>query len=73
MTHTITVRLTEKERRELQRHGKISEVTREALRLYLRTRKSKQLISRLRDLQKTTKLRTTIQDDLQLIRADRQR
>jgi uncharacterized protein YlbG (UPF0298 family) len=73
MTTAITVRLTEKERRELQKHGRISEVTREALRLYLRTRKSRQLISRLKELQKTTKLQTTIQDDLQQIRADRQR
>lgn len=73
MTRTITVRLTEKERRELQKHGRISEVTREALRLYLRSAKSRQLISRLRELQKTAKLRTTIQDDLEQIRADRQR
>jgi uncharacterized protein YlbG (UPF0298 family) len=73
MTRTITVRLTEKERRQLQKHGRISEVTREALRLYLNSEKSRQLISRLRELQKTTKLQTTIKDDLQQIRADRQR
>jgi len=73
MTSTITVRLSEKERRELQKRGKISEVVREALRLYLRTRDSRRVISRLKELQRNTALRTTIQDDLRLIQADRQR
>jgi Arc/MetJ-type ribon-helix-helix transcriptional regulator len=73
MTSTITVRLSEKERRELQRYGKISEVVREALRLYLRNRASGRIISRLKELQKITTMRTTIQDDLQLIRTDRER
>jgi Arc/MetJ-type ribon-helix-helix transcriptional regulator len=73
MTSTITVRLSEKERRELQRYGKISEVVREALRLYLRNRASRGIISRLKELQKITTMRTAIQDDLQLIRTDRER
>lgn len=73
MTSTITVRLSEKERRELQRYGKISEVVREALRLYLRNRASGRIISRLKELQKITTMRTAIQDDLQLIRTDRER
>jgi len=73
MTSTVTVRLSEKERRELLKHGKISEVVREALRQYLRDKSSRRIISRLKELQKSAPIRTTIQDDLRLIRADRER
>jgi Arc/MetJ-type ribon-helix-helix transcriptional regulator len=72
MTSTITVRLSEKQRKELAKHGKISEVVREALSLYLREKNSRRIISRLRELQKSP-VRSTIQEDLRLIRADRDR
>jgi len=73
MTGSITIRLSEKERQELRKYGTISEVAREALRLYLRTKKSRDMISRLKELQKASKSRTTIREDLRLIRMDRQR
>jgi len=73
MTSTISVRLSEKERRQLEKHGKISEVVREALRTYLRRKDSERIISRLRELQKVKPLGSTVQDDLRLIRADRER
>jgi Arc/MetJ-type ribon-helix-helix transcriptional regulator len=72
MTSTITVRLSEKEKKELAKHGKISDVVRDALNLYLRERNSARIIGRLRELQKST-VRTTIQEDIRLIRADRDR
>jgi Arc/MetJ-type ribon-helix-helix transcriptional regulator len=72
MTSTITVRLSEKQRKELAKHGKISEVVRDALSLYLREKNSRRIISRLRELQKSP-VRSTIQEDLRLIRADRDR
>ena len=72
MTSTITVRLSDKERKELARHGKISDVVRDALSLYLREKNSRRIIGRLRELQKTP-VRSTIQEDLRLIRADRDR
>ena len=72
MTSTITVRVSEKEKKELAKHGKISEVVREALSLYLREKSSRRIISRLRELQKSP-VRTTIQEDPGLIRADRDR
>ncbi len=72
MTSTITVRLSEKERKALAKHGKISDVVRDALSLYLREKDSRRIISRLRELQKSP-ARGTIYDDLQLIRADRNR
>lgn len=72
MTSTITVRLSEKERKALAKHGKISDVVRDALSLYLREKDSRRIISRLRELQKSP-ARGTIYEDLQLIRADRNR
>jgi Arc/MetJ-type ribon-helix-helix transcriptional regulator len=72
MTSTITVRLSDKERRELAKHGRISDVVREALNLYLREKNSRRIIRRLRELQKSP-IRSTIQEDLNLIRADRDR
>lgn len=72
MTSAITVRLSEKERKEIAKHGKISEVVREALSLYLREKNSRRIISRLKELQKFP-VRSSIQEDLQLIRADRNR
>lgn len=72
MTSTITVRLSEKERKALAKHGKISDVVRDALSLYLREKDSRRIISRLRELQKSP-IRGTIYEDLQLIRADRNR
>jgi len=72
MTSTITVRISEKERKELAKHGKISDVVRDALDLYLREKNSRKIISRLKELQKSP-VRGTIQEDLRLIRADRER
>jgi len=72
MTETLTVRLSEREKQELQKHGTLSDVVREAIRLYLRTKNSKRTISRLKELQKEP-ISTTISDDLKLIRADRDR
>jgi len=72
MTNTITVRLSEKERKELAKHGKISDVVRDALSLYLQEKSSRRIIDRLKELQKSP-VRTTIQEDLRSIRADRDR
>jgi Arc/MetJ-type ribon-helix-helix transcriptional regulator len=72
MTGTLTVRLSEREKQELQKHGSLSDVVREAIRLYLRTKNSKRTISRLNELQKEP-ISTSIDDDLKLIKADRAR
>ena len=57
----------------MKKHGKISDVVREALRIYLRREDSERIISRLKEMQKTKTLGGTVQGDLRLIRADRQR
>ena len=72
MTSTITVRLSEKERKELAKHGRISDVVRDALSLYLREKNSRKIIGRLLELQKY-KTRSGIEEDLRFMRADRGR
>jgi len=72
MTSTITVRLSEKERKELAKHGRISDVVRDALQLYLQEKNSQKIISRLTELQKSG-IRSTIEEDVHFIRADRDR
>jgi Arc/MetJ-type ribon-helix-helix transcriptional regulator len=57
----------------LEKHGKISEVVREALRTYLRRKDTERIMSRLKELQKVKPLGGTVQEDLRLIRADRER
>jgi len=72
MTSTITVRLSEKERKELAKHGRISDVVRDALSLYLREKNSRKIVDRLLELQKS-KVRSGIEEDVRFIRADRDR
>ena len=72
MTSTITVRLSEKQRKELAKHGRISDVVRDALSLYLQEKNSRRIIGRLAELQRS-KVRGTIEEDLRFIRADRDR
>ena len=73
MTSVITVRLSEKEKHELQRQGNISEVVREAVRNYLKDRRSRKIISRLMEMQSKRTTRTSLSNDLKMIRVDRER
>ncbi len=72
MTKDIKVRLSRQEIVELMKRGNISEVVREAVRSYLRQENSKKVIARLKELQKAS-LKSTIQEDVELIREDRMR
>ncbi len=73
MTSAITVRLSEKEKRELRKHGNISEVVREAVHKYLKDRKSRETVARLREIQSKGMTRSSLKDDLKLLRVDRER
>lgn len=73
MTSSITIRLSEEELREIRKYGRISDVVREALHLYIRSESSRRVIQRLRELQASSKVRTTIEEDLRLIHEDRLR
>jgi len=70
---TISVRLTEDEKKNLKKHGEISKVVRDAITTYLASSKSKETIKRLEELQKTDRAKTTSQQETNLLRKDRQR
>ena len=70
---TISVRISDKEKRELQRYGTLSDSVRDALALYLNTKKSHELLRRLGELQKKNPIRTTTLEEVRLIKEDRNR
>ncbi|MDG6967072.1 MAG: hypothetical protein JRN03_05070 [Nitrososphaerota archaeon] len=70
---TITVRISEDEKKRLRKHGALSKSVREALELYLSTRESDELIGSLEKLQRKNKVRTTNAEEVRLLNEDRQR
>ncbi|MGA2385426.1 MAG: hypothetical protein ABSG33_02715 [Candidatus Bathyarchaeia archaeon] len=73
MTKTVCVRISEEEKRQLQKYGKLSDVLREAVELYLNAKKSDGLLQKLADLQAKNPIKTTIEEEVSLIREDRNR
>lgn len=69
----ITVRISDEERKRLEKEGKLSEVVRVAIRFYLNSREVQKSIRKLRELQKRYKVKTTVEDELKLLREDRAR
>ena len=69
----ITVRITEEEKQDLKKHGEISKVVREAITNYLSATKSIETIKQLEELQKNNVTKTTTQQEINLLRKDRQR
>jgi hypothetical protein len=70
---TITVRISEEEKKKLIQHGELSKSVRDAVKLYLNTSKSQRLLARLDELQKKNPVRTTTAKEVRLIREDRKR
>jgi hypothetical protein len=70
---TITVRISDEEKKRLLKHGALSKSVREALELYLSTRKSDELIGKLEKLQQKNRVRTTTAEEVRLIKEDRMR
>lgn len=70
---TISVRLSEKEKTALKKHGKISKVVKEAIALYLSSRQSTEVLKRLKELQRAENVQTTSQEEVALINEDRRR
>jgi len=73
MTKTVCVRISDEEKRPLQKYGKLSDTLREAMKLYLNTTKSDELLRKLADLQAKNPIKTTTEDEVMMIRADRNR
>ena len=70
---TISVRVSEDEKKRLLKHGSLSTSVREALALYLDTRRSQELIDRLEALQRKNSIRTSSVEEVRLIGEDRKR
>lgn len=69
----ISVRISEKDKSALRKHGRISSVIKEAIAMYLDSQQSKKTIKRLKELQKTDSASMTASEDVSLIRQDRGR
>jgi Arc/MetJ-type ribon-helix-helix transcriptional regulator len=69
----ITVRISDEEKRQLRRRGRISDVIREAIRFYINSRKREKALRKLEELQERYKVKTTVVEDLKLIKEDRAR
>ncbi len=70
---TVSVRISEEQKKALLKYGPLSSSIRDALRLYLDTKRSDQLMRKLQELQSEDRVRTTSIEDAKLIREDRAR
>ena len=70
---TVCVRISEEEKRQLQKYGKLSDTLREAMKFYLNKKKSDQLLRKLADLQAKNQVKTSPKEIVRLIREDRNR
>jgi hypothetical protein len=70
---TITVRISEVEKKRLLKHGTLSATVREALEFYLDAKKSQELMGKLERLQHRNAVRTTSAEEVRLISEDRKR
>ena len=70
---TICVRISEEEKRELMKYGNLSSTLRDAMKLYLNTKKSAEILSKLGELQAKNPIKITSEEIVKSIREDRNR
>jgi hypothetical protein len=70
---TVSVRISEEEKRQLKKYGRLSDTLREGMKLYLNKKKSDELLSKLEKLQSQSQTKTSIEEEVKLIREDRER
>ena len=68
---TVSVRISEEEKRQLQKYGKLSDTLREGMKLYLKNKKSEELFCKLEKLQAENPIKTSSEDEVRLIRETR--
>ena len=69
---TVSVRLTEEEKKELLEYGGLSKGVREGVRLYLKAQKSQEIFRKLEELQRKNPVKTASEKEVELIRQDRE-
>jgi hypothetical protein len=70
---TISVRVSNEEKKELEEYGPLSNAVREGVKLYLQSKKTSKALAKLRALQTKDRAKTTTLEELKLIREDRNR
>ncbi|MGA3112324.1 MAG: hypothetical protein ABSE15_09905 [Candidatus Bathyarchaeia archaeon] len=70
---TVSVRISEEEKRQLKNYGKLSDTLREGMKLYLNKKKSDELLCKLEKLQSESQITTSTEEEVKLIREDRKR
>ena len=70
---TVSVRISEEEKRQLKKYGRLSDTLREGMKLYLNKKKSDELLCKLEKLQSESQIETSIEEEVKLIREDRER
>ena len=70
---TVSVRISEEEKRQLKKYGRLSDTIREGMKLYLNKKKTDELIFKLEKLQSESQIKTSIEEEVKLIREDRER
>jgi hypothetical protein len=70
---TLTVRISEEDKKKLLRHGALSKSVRDAIKLYLDSDTSQKLLAKLEELQKKNPVKTSAKKEVLLIYEDRKR
>jgi hypothetical protein len=70
---TVSVRISEEQKRQLQKYGKLSDTLREGMKLYLKNKKSEEIFCKLEKLQAENPIKTSTEDEVRLIRETRSR
>ncbi len=68
---TISVRITDEERKKLLRYGPLSDTVREALDLYIRDKKSREFVQKLRQFQQENPVKVDPDEIVRIIREGR--
>ena len=69
----ITVRLTKKEKTTIEKYGKISDIVRDAIQMYINNKKALEALKKLHEYQKKNPPNATTKEIVDMIREDRYR
>ena len=64
---TVSVRISEEDKCQLMRYGKLSDTLREGMKLYLSQKKSEDLLRKLGELQAKNPIKTSTAEEVKLI------
>lgn len=70
---TISIRISEEEKRQLQKYGRLSDSVRKALKLYIDSKETQRLIAKLDELQHKNPVTTSPEEIVRMIKEDRAR